>query len=260
MRVLLAAKFVPTGPNPIGGVQTWVATVRRELERRGYEVAEWQPGFRDPKPADLGIFAHLSLTGHLSGHCDRLVAVCHGIIRPEQPLPADKRFFVSENVRGYWSCGGEILRQPIDLTFWTPPGPEAERKGAVRFSYRRSKTRCADAAEALGLDLSYVRNASAEGARYALQRASLVFASGRAALEAMACGAPVVIYDNRSAYQAPLMDTDLQRQMEHSYSGRGGIRPALHDLVEAGRLARPSRDWVEQHHDVRAICDRLLAA
>lgn len=259
MRILLAAKFVPSGPRPIGGVQSWIATVRAELERRGHAVTEWQPGFPAPAPCDLGVLANWTLTGHLQSLCRRVVNVSHGIIPPEAPGPADVTVYVSEGVRAHWRGAGEILRQPIDLAFWTP-GESPRQREAVRFSYRHTETPCAEAAAALGLSYRHLCNVTPAEARAALRSAGVVFASGRAALEAMACGAPVVICDHRASYQGPLMDTDLGRQMANSYSGRGGWTPTPGGLVKAAREALPRRDWVETHHDAARVVDRLLCA
>jgi hypothetical protein len=261
MRILLAAKYVPTGSRPIGGVQSWIATVRAELERMGNNIVEeWQPGFPMPTGGfDLGIFANMGLTGHLAALCKRTVCVSHGIIEPERPGEADRVLFVSEGVRGHWGGNGAIIRQPIDAAFWRPT--VAQRRGVVRYSYRGSPTQCAIIAEALEMPYRHIMDATPGDARDILAGAALVFASGRAALEAMACGAPTVIYDHRQAYQGPLMDDDLHRQMRNSYSGRCGIDPTLNDLLgAAGRAmeAGSRREWVEKYHDAREIVEELI--
>lgn len=260
MRILLAAKYVPTGPRPIGGVQSWIATVRAELERIGHEVTEWQPVFERPSGQfDLGVFANMGLTGIMTKLCRRIVCVSHGIIDPERPGEADHLLFVSEGVRQHWGLEGGVIRQPIDLSFWKPEN--AHRRGVVRYSYRGSPTLCADAAKALGMPYKHVRNAGPGEARDILAGAALVFASGRAALEAMACGAPTVIYDHRQAYQGPLMDDNLHRLMRNSYSGRGGVEPTLDDLLDAaGRSmdAGSRRAWVAERHDARDVVKKLM--
>lgn len=258
MNILFAAKYVPTGKRPIGGVQSWIRTVRAELERTGHECAEWEPGMTVPDVRfDLGIFANMGRTGHLTKLCDRAVCVSHGIINEEKPGLGMHTFCVSEGVRDHWGGGGAILRQPIDLGFWGRTG--ARRSGVVRFSYRTSPTLCEGAARALDEPYRQVSDASPGQARAILGSARVVFASGRAALEAMACGAPTVIYDHRSAYQGPLFDTDLERQMRNSYSGRGGKEPTMQDLVDAAKAAWSRRDWIEEHHDARKIVRELIA-
>jgi len=259
MRILLAAKHIQGGDLPIGGVQSWIKTVRHELERRGHIADEWQRDMPIPDAGfDLGVFANEAYTGALSGLCDRTIGVCHGIIEDERPLGGfDNYLYVSENVRSNWNGSGGIFRQPIDLNFWHDAG--YERDGAVRYSYRMTETHCAKVSEKLGMTYRQVSDATHEDARDILQGARVVFATGRAALEAMACGASVVIYDNRGDYQPPLLDTDLERQMRYSYSGRAGITPRLADVVAATRAAKPNRAWVERYHDVRVIVGEILA-
>lgn len=259
MNIILAAKHIESGNRPIGGVQSWIKTMRSEFERKGHSVTEWQRDMHLPKQTfNLGVLANGKYTAPVASLCTRKIGVCHGIIPAEEPIDGlDSYFYVSENVRDHWDSDGPILRQPIDLNFWHDAGHG--REGVVRYSYRNTPTHCPAVAKALGMSYRQVGNATHEQARDILQRAKIVFATGRAALEAAACGASVVIYDNRSSYQPALLDTDFERQMQFSYSGRGGIKPTLDDAVQAALDAQPRRAWVEQHHDVRNIAPRLYS-
>lgn len=263
MRVLLAGKYVPTGPNPIGGLQSWIKTVRAELQRLGHEVAEWQPGMQLSGVFDLGIVANLSVTRPVLNFCRRSACVSHGIIDAERPeAGCDRYVFVSEGVRDHWGMAGDIIRQPIDLEFWSPGNQD--RAWVTRYSYRTASIHGDAASDALGLPYRHVMNVTHEEARDALRSSALVFASGRAALESMACGAPTVIYDHRAAYQGPLLGKKLSVQRENSYSGRGEDRnPSLDDVLDecdSSLLADPPewRRYVEKFHDVRKIVPKLL--
>lgn len=261
MRILLAAKFMPTGPRPIGGVQSWVATVAGELARLGHEVVLWQPGF--PALAgrfDLGILANWGHTEHLAAACDRALVVSHGIIAEEAPPAGLPVVFTSEGVRDYWGGDGAVIGQPIDLGFWAPSAPRGN--DLVRYSYRGGLAWLPNAAQALGMGFSHVRDVTHAEAREALSGAGCVLATGRAALEAMACGAPVVICDHRSAYQGPLLDPDAFGSRARNYSGRGGVAPDVRGVIEAVRKAKAGgsmRGHVEAHHDARVIVHKLLA-
>lgn len=247
----------------MGGVQSWARTVGAVLADRGHEVQYWEPGLPAPSPAELGIFANVHLTEPVLQFVERSVGVCHGIIPDEKPIDGrvDRWVFVSEGVRNHWDVPGEIVRQPIDTFFWRPNrDTDARTGGAVRFSYRRNGLPYAEKVSTkLGFAFKHVHSASPDQAREILQNAQLVFASGRAALEAMACGAPTVIYDNRSAYQPPLLGEYIPSQMRQSYSGRRGIaNPNEKQLVEVITKtvlsADPSfwRQWVlAQHEAVR---------
>lgn len=258
MRILLAGLYVPTGKRHFGGVQSWIWTVRRELERLGHDCEEWEPDMELPEGRfDLGIITNQQVTRPVFALCERVVYVCHGVVETDVPLPG--AVFVSEGTRAKWpGFDGPIVRQPIDLDYWSPD-PAVQRRGAIRYSYRRAPTHCAAACEALGIPFRESGTIRRDEARRALQSAEIVFATGRAALEAMACGAKVVIYDHRKSYQGPLLALDIEADMAENYSGRSGFEPTLDDVIVAVRTARPSRGWVEKHHDARKIVQELLS-
>ena len=285
MKVLLAAKFSPDGRRPMGGVQSWIDTVRRQLVKRDYQVETWDQtmlhgqfptGWTDGM-FDLGIFANYKHTKTAERFCKRVGYVCHGIIEAERPALHARTVYVSEGVKAAQAGAngyGAIVRQPIDLDFWSP-GPSASPSDhpiAVRFSYRQSDTLCEAAmvhfnrhvTGSLPWRYEHVYNATPDVARNKLRRASLAFATGRAALEAMACGVPVVLYDHRSAYQRPLLGRGLASQMAQSYSGRGGIEfPTVEQVVEEMQHALdlgPAyfRQWVTVHHRAGNIVADLL--
>jgi hypothetical protein len=259
MRILIAGKYGPHGHQKIGGVQTWIATLAAELERRHHVVELWEHGQRLPEGRfDIGVLSNWKHTGKLAKQCNTVRVVCHGIIPDEKPLNRDV-YFTSEGVRDHWHGRGPILRQPIDLKFWTPS--LCEKEYYVRFSYRRGLAFLPKVAVALNLPFYHLQNATPHQARSVLQRAACVAATGRAALEAMAVGAPVVILDHRSAYQGPLLDVHTLASMARNYSGRGGTAPTIDSAVQASRRAIACgslRHHVEQYHDVEKIAGELL--
>lgn len=260
MNILLASKYAPNGARPIGGVQSWVGTVRDALKAAGHSVTTWEPGM--PLPAQrfaLGILANYGDTARVWGLCERTVCVSHGIIPAECPAPADRVLYTSEGVRDHWRTPGGLLRQPIDLSYWHPE-PGIIRRGVVRYSYRGGLAWIPGVAYAMGEPFTHLRNVNHDQARHILQRAAYVLATGRAALEAMACGAPTVICDHRSAYQPPLMDCDLQGAMTRNYSGRGGVAPTPERVRFALEHAKPNRAHVARYHDAVEIANRLLGS
>lgn len=259
MRILLAGKFTHLGSRPIGGLQSWIYTVACELTRRGHAVTCWQPGKVLVGRFHMGIFANLAHTRECLAAVDQSILVSHGIIDAERPEPGcDVTAFVSENVRDHWGMNGPVIRQPIDLEFWSPGN--GERHHLVRYSYRTGRFHGPEVARRMGLPYRHVHGVSHIVARAAMRGGVCVYATGRAALEAAACGVPVVIYDHRAAYQGPLL-AEFDGQMEKSYSGRGGIEPGMRDVMAATEKAieRGSRRaHVEEHHDVRKIVEQLL--
>ena len=245
---------------PIGGVQSWTATVGRELQRLGHEVAFWGP--ERPLPAgrfDAGVVANVPHTRAALARCGRVLVVSHGIIPDEGPA-GERVAYTSEGVRDRWKGAGPILRQPIDLAFWTQT--DAPRRFLTRFSYRRGLDFLPALAKRMGLQFRHVADLPPLDARAALRESAVVLATGRAALEAMACGAPVVICDNRK-YQGPLLDPDTLGAMARNYSGRGGVVPTPANVAEAVQRAMGAgslRSHVEAHHDARAVTQQILEA
>lgn len=261
MRVLLAAKHAPCGRRPIGGVQSWCTTVAAALNRLGCQVTMWGPEL--PVPADrfdLGIMANLGDTAPAADRCERVLNVCHGIIPAEKPR-GDRVVFTSEGVRDHWGGTGLVVRQPINLDFWSPAG--VVRSNLTRFSYRAGLDFVPDLAARMNIGYRHVRNLGSVEVRHLLRRSVCVLATGRAALEAMACGVPVVICDHRSAYQGPLLDPDTLGAMARNYSGRGGVEPTpdiVADAVQAAIARGSLRHHVEKHHDANAVASQLLEA
>ena len=260
MRILLAARHSPIGQKHIGGVQSWSRAVGSELLERGHEVTYWEPGLTLSGIFDIGLIANVCDAGPVVKFCKRHLTVSHGIIEPERPS-AKHVAFTSEEVRKHWNVEGPVIRQPIDLSFWTP-GTE-DKKFLTRFSYRHGLLFVPHVAKKLRLQYTHIGTSRHDVVRNLLRQSACVLATGRAALEAMACGVPVVLCDDRSSYQAALMDLSLEHAMHHNYSGRGGIAPTEANVLEAVQQAMEkggNREHVERWHDSRVIVDELLEA
>lgn len=260
MKILLAAKHAPHGSRPIGGVQTWCRTVCKELQKLGHETHTWGPEQPDPGNFDFGIIANAQDTSRAFSWCNLVLNVTHGIIAAENPAN-NYAVHTSEEIKDFWKTDGPIIRQPIDMEFWKPL--KTKKKYLTRFSYRSGLPWLANLAKDLKLEYRHVRNMTPLQAREIINQSVCVIATGRAALEAMSCGVPVVICDHRSAYQDPLINTDLYDAMYKNYSGRGGIRPnigivktAIKRSIDEGSL----RKHVKSHHESGAITKQILEA
>lgn len=259
MRVLLAARFTIKQVQ-VGGVQSWIESVAAPMRNEGCEVVTWGRG--EPAPPggfDVGILAHWCETGHLAEQCDRTISVSHGPIAPEKPGPADRVLFTSEGVRDHWNGDGDIIRQPIDLDFWSPA--QSQRVYLARHSYRNGLAFVPQIASQLNLQFRHIHKATYRGVRETLRQSAVVLATGRAALEAMACDAPVVICDHRHQYQDALLDPDTLGAMQRNYSGRGGVTPtpenvraAVCEAIKTGGM----RTHVAKYHDATKIATQLL--
>lgn len=258
MKILLAAKHPHGGKLSFGGVQSWMLTIYDELGNMGHEPRMWGPEMALPcERFDLGIFANTRYTRPAMKLCNRTLVVSHGIIPDEQPTGGDACAFTSEEVRDRWGMDGPVIRQPIDLRFWKPA--PARRIYLTQFSYRGKLDFVPRMASDMGLKYRHIHNSTPREARDILRQSACVLATGRAALEAMACGAPTVICDHRSQYQGPLMDTDIEHAMMHNYSGRGGMVPTLENVREAIMNAKANTFHVAKHHMARGIALQLLS-
>lgn len=265
MKILLAAKYIPS-MNPRGGVQSWIKTVAAELERMGHDVTQWCPQSAALSGRfDLGIIANTGRTRTAAFACDSVLNVSHGIINEERPYQAFSCAFTSEGVRSHWlsermGYDGPIIRQPIDLDFWKPLNG-VDRFGIIRYSYRSGLDWLENVSDDLGHQYYHMKNVTHEQARHNMQRAACVLATGRAALEAMACGAPTVFVDHRSAYQDALADLFIDRQMKNNYSGRGGVVPThenMREMILSAIRVGSMRQTVGHYHDVKMIVQKLL--
>ena len=261
MKILITGKFSPFGNRPIGGLQSWILTVHNELVKRGFDVDVKEPHELDSSKYDLGIFSNIELTRNAVEHCKESVLISHGIIDAEKPdNSCDRLMFVSEGVRDHWKMDGDIIRQPIDLEFWKPNNNIVPSM-VNRFSYRNGNTHCFQTSVELNRTYGHIQNHNAKNCRHFLWRSLVVFATGRAALEAMACGVPTVIYDHREAYQPALMGENLNDEMKNSYSGRSGYTPSAEQVLAKTKEAIKQtnwREWVAKHHDVKQIVSQLL--
>lgn len=261
MRVLIASKREPGRKGRRdGGVQTWIATIASELSKTCDVDIVGSTG--EPNGAyDIGIFANANHTKRFINYCKRSALICHGVVADESPAEGfDVVGFTSEKVKTHWSGSGPVIHQPVDLDYWSPL--RTETTGLIRYANRGGLEWLSDVAKDLGLPFTHLRNVAPGNALKTLQGASCVLATGRAALEAMACGVPVVICDDRP-YQGPLLfDGPMILARDHNYSGRGGVIPTPENVTSAIRKALflgSRREHMQQFHNVESIAQELLS-
>ena len=260
MRILIAAKHPPGGALKIGGVQSWCKTIGDELKARGHDVRYWGPG--QPIPlggSDLGIIANAGDTQRAFDWCRKSITVSHGIIPAEKPPAGRMVVFTSEEVRDHWKGAGDIIKQPLDLEFWQPE--QAKKIYLTRFSYRNGLDFVPSVAQCMDLEYIHLKNSEPEQVRDVLRQSAVALCTGRAAVEAMAVGVPVVICDHRRGYMPPLMDIDTLGSAARNYSGRGGIEPNMLNVLKACRDAIKTgslRQHVIDNHDAESIAQQLL--
>ena len=269
------------------GVYTWSETVRQAMVANGHKL--WRDGCGCTPDVTIGsVGLHLEpkpVLGYLQ--------VCHGIVEPERPpsYPRDsgaKTAYVSEEARDYWSfhegylvqccapsiagkCVCPIILQPINLDFWKPDPSVRQRKRIVRYGYYKG---CLNEtlqwlAPEIGYQYEHVSNATHHEARAKIREAALVIASGRSALEAAACGVPVLLADDRfyneqgGLIEGPLADVYPTSNLAN-FSGRAAGHPVTESFLQCEiRVAiesGPCRYLIEENHDSRKIAEQLLEA
>jgi hypothetical protein len=261
MRILLTSHCAPL---TIGGTQTWNRTVADELGRRGHEVTTLSKDAHTYPFVDLAIVSQNTSFEKARAVASYVIFVTHGPGDIEMPPEgADSYFVVSEELA---HPQAEIARQPIDTDFWRPSRGIAQPPiDVVRVSYYGGMEWLQHLCDSLALTFRLVKEETDPKAlRDMYNRARIVVASGRSALEAMSCNRPVILADQRSYNgRAPLAMMDIEEAMKTNYSGRGGER-----MTEDGmRLAlkwgialagNGRRDHVLRHHEVGAIVDQLM--
>lgn len=258
----------------MGGTETWVLTMVKELARdhelfvfthqKGVVSDLLKPYLTDNPPiCDLALINHRSCM-HLEAHVK--VFTSHGAFHElEQPIEgADFYVAVSEEIARKYGIG-RIIRNPIDTKALLPTTPiAAQPRKALAIVSDSAFPVIREACSRLGIEVVRPTREKFSIPELANQ-VDLVFSLGRGALEAMSCGRPVIIFDDRDYTQGAdgyLNDFSVR---ECNYSGRYfGRKFDVDGLVEEILKFDPAdgaanRDYVVKHHDVVRIADSYLA-
>lgn len=237
-----------------GGSATWARTVKYVLRELGMLAEHHQP-------ADLVISSHRCNVQRGVPN----VHVCHGIVEHERPDPgATVNVAVSEEVRDYWGLK-HVVRQPIMHSFWEHDGSEVEPL-IVRWSNYGGLS-WLPSVMPKGFEYQHVHGVTMDDGKAAMQKAALVIATGRAALEAASMGKEVLLLDHRPYAGTQYGGVLSQRwgvAKRTNYSGRGGLEwsPGVvqQDLQDAlgFRSAEQLRGQVMGIHDPHQIVRELL--
>lgn len=281
----------------VGGSESALVALRAELLRRGADVTVWTPklgplgrkiGAVDRlrgRSWDVAFANHVETIHGAKRHADRVVQTCHGIVpRSEQPHPdADELVAVSEEVRTHVlrrsGRDARLIRNGIDLFRYRPNRrpdayPDTPERVALVSNYdggaalAREATELASAEAGKPIAFEHVRHAPDTAPL--MRRADVVIGLGRTALEGLASGAHVLVYDARS-YQDALGDGPLEPSsstfrdaLACNLSGRGRrLRPTAPDLatwiLEHTRKGRiEAREAAIRHFDVVDVATAYL--
>ena len=223
VRILLANNELP----PYGGLGSWTHTIVDELVKRGIEVDVWTAGGgqyaerigRQTCEGELltrgSYYYDLALVQH-GNICEWLIEnrlakhnclTLHGkdYHGDRSCEGADSYVTITQELADHFGDGWTVINAPIDMAKYKPTRPISDELGVVGLlsNYRRADPLVRQACELYGCDFKMIGgNRATWDTVGAINTCDLVVAVGRGALEAMACGRSVVIYDDRSYYPA----------------------------------------------------------
>jgi len=232
---------------------------------------------------DLGIVSPNVCFGRVRKLCRRVVNVSHGIVDLEAPVAgADHYVYISEEAERHWRHArnlmgdgwkDSVIRNAIDLSRYYPVEPPRKRVECIaHFSNYDELPGLAEVCLERGIRFHRIKHKPYPVVLEQLNDADLVFAVGRSALEAMACGREVAFCDNRSYYGvdgAALADglaSEVYRQARfNNCSGRwAGHQWGPHSYIKCAidlyseDAAWSNRELVAGSHDHRRIAEKIL--
>ena len=207
-----------------GGSETFTFAIIEELKRRNFNVEyfTFKKGktsnyieklgvpFSSKKKYDLILANHNTCVQHLHKK-GIIIQTCHGIYPDlEQPsIFADSYVSITEEVKKHLEKNGfksTTILNGINFRRYNIKNPISKKIKTI-LSLTQSETANLKIKEVCRtLNLEYLElnknNKSSWHVENFINKADLVFAIGRSAYEAMACGRPVIIYDERHYFEA----------------------------------------------------------
>lgn len=277
-----------------GGTETWTETMATELVDRGHEVEiftlrKGRMSDRMPCPVrdrlpydnyDLFLVNHNPCLGLVSRKSGPKVFTSHGPTHGlERPVSgADLYVAVSEEVRDTNpEMFTTVIRQPIDMRKFRPAPALPIDRGVLVMTKNIDAAHLAMAAckrAGLTAEMIHYQDRPIFETWEFIATSGLVISSGRGILEALACGRPAYClnhFQGRFFGDGWVTEEKLLAMQRKNYSGRATDR----DLGDADLIAQEldtgwakmasewspawGPAWIEQHHDVRDICDQYMA-
>jgi len=278
MKILLANYII--GGNT--GSETWVYTMKKELENRGHsvmifslsnskvhikDIIEYNP--------DLAIINHNNCLTYLKGLKCKKIFTSHGVIpSQEQPvIGADVYVSVSEEVQDNLKSKGfdsVVIRNGIDTELYKSIKPTNSTLKNVLFSSRhqgKALDIITQACKELELNLTVI------GGRRVINDTNklieiindndLVIGLGRTAYEAMSCERNVIVYDYLGADGFVTTET-IKEYRYNNCSGRCNKKElTVEELKEMLLqydyiLGHKLREYIKDNNDIVNVLDKYL--
>lgn len=245
--------------NKIGGSETFTYTIIEELVRRNYNVEyfTFKKGITSDYIEQLGV-SFLNREKYdliLASHCTcvnflhkmgPIIQTCHGIFPDlEQPSPlANIHISISEEVSNYLIGKGynsKIIANGINLSrYYSKTEISNTLTNVLSLSQSESANiKIRSACKKLQLNLKQLNKNenSVWKVEEIINQADLVIGLGRSAYEALACGRPLIIYDERhysqSAADGYVQANNLEVYMKNNCSGRhSNLNFTTQDIID----------------------------
>ncbi|RLJ61482.1 hypothetical protein CLV86_2502 [Lacinutrix venerupis] len=221
----------------VGGSETFTYALIDGLKKKGHNVEyftfekglvstkienELKVPFLSKKEYDIVFANHNTTISYLKKSIkSKFIQTCHGIFPPlEQPHKyADGYISISQEVQIHLNNKGynsTLILNGIDCKrFKTTKAPQPKLKSVLSLCQsKEANTAIQQACNALNLDFEYLdKNINPIwDIENTINNHDLVIGLGRSIYEAMACGRPVLIYDNRS-YADSFADGYLNKEI-----------------------------------------------
>lgn len=195
---------------PFRGTENWCYAMGTELKRRGHNVSIYSPSPRQGIPyfkqagIDYVTIGDFDLV--LDNHCviysgikfKNIIHTCHGTIPVERPLKGAINVAVNERVCKAWKLD-TIIKNGIDCERMKPttiPKDKIETVISLCSSEISDKV-LKDLCDKMGYNLITTHNKEVFNVNELINKADIAFGVGRSVYDAMACGRPVISFDNR---------------------------------------------------------------
>jgi len=268
MRILLA-NYILGGQT---GSETWVASLKEQLETKGHQVYTRTPQQNIDFTPDLAIINHNTCL-HAFRHLQcKKIFTSHGVIPDlEQPVEgADVYVSVSEEVQANLKDKGfesVIIRNGIDCQYFKSTEPVNQELKRVLFSSNYGGTarlKVKLACEELGIQFETIGGIhKTKNVLEAINRADLVVGLGRTAYEAMACERNVLVYDYNGGDGVATLDT-LPQYRQNNCSGRYNRHDySVEDIKNLlkqynPKLGKHLRGYIIENNNMEKVADEYL--